>query len=168
MADEPYKLHVKIGDAVFEAEGPKDTVEAQFQLFLELARNAPPPPPSPIEPPAPQTRETLTDEESRQLFDDEGELISLHVLPPTENRQRDTLLLLLWGYRVLKRQVAVTAGELIHAARQSGLKLDRIDRILNASTEYVRSGGAKKGKRYSLNNQGINHAAQLARSMLDG
>lgn len=169
MADESYKLKVQIGSAAFEAEGPKATVEKQFQMFLEAVHRTPLPPALPPD----QSKgsgsghdELPRDQLLGRVFRDKDDDLSLRTLPNTENRNLDTLLLLLWGYYVLKEESTIPASTLIAAANQSGLQLDRVDRVLNSAVQYVRSGGMKKGKRYMLTNPGVTYAQELAQAML--
>jgi hypothetical protein len=93
--------------------------------------------------------------------------ISLRVLPQSPERDAETLLMLLYGFRVLKQQEYATAFQLMDAAKQSGLQLDRIDRTLARVNQYVLRGGARRGTRYGLTNPGILHAEALLRGLFE-
>jgi len=68
---------------------------------------------------------------------------------------------LLYGYDRIKDQHSVTGGTLKKAARQSGIQLDRVDRLIEPYGPLVNIAGFKKGRRYGLNNQGIRKAEDL-------
>src|SRR2546430_1964531 len=40
-ATNPYKVHVKLGQAEFSAEGPEETIKAQLASFFDLAATTP-------------------------------------------------------------------------------------------------------------------------------
>jgi hypothetical protein len=73
---------------------------------------------------------------------------------------------LLYGYRTLGNASDVNAGNLMQAARQSGLQLTRIDQTISFYQSLITEGGLRRGKRYGINNQGVNHAEQLIQGML--
>jgi hypothetical protein len=176
MADEQaqpqsnYRLRIKIGTAEFDAEGPEQTVKEQFDMFLKTVQAAPlvPPvntpaanvvvPPLDIKPGA--DPEIPTDITGRVYAERDG-LVTLRMLPRGDNRDADALVLLLYGFQIFKGLTSVTAVSLAKAARISGLGLDRIDRSMLAHKQYVNEAGAKRGKQYSLNNQGLAFAKTL-------
>ncbi|MCI0420680.1 MAG: hypothetical protein L0312_15880 [Acidobacteria bacterium] len=176
-----YKVHVKLGQAEFSAEGPEETVKAQLASFLGLAA-AQPIPPHQINgnghsngngngahsaPPGESAHTDVDPTVVARLFkEDRNGAISLRTLPKTEQRNADALLLLLWGHLVRKEQVEVRAKELIAGMRQSGVpNLTRVDEILVKYDMYVTSGGVRRGKWYSLTNPGIECAENLAKGM---
>ncbi len=73
--------------------------------------------------------------------------------------------MLLYGYRALANQPDVNSGVLMQSARQSGLQLSRIDYPIAAHQQLITEGGLRRGKRYGINNQGVNHAEQLIRDL---
>ena len=51
------------------------------------------------------------------------------------------------------------------ASAQSGLTIDRLDRVMAKNEPYCLKGGLKKGTYYSLNNQGLMKAGEVLRAM---
>jgi hypothetical protein len=164
MMSGPHKVRVKIGDAEFEAEGSEETVKEQYDRFLASL-------------PAAQTAKKLGDtasaDEGRQAaggdpdtalaraFKDEADVVSLRLHPKGDNRDADALLMILYGYLMLKGQREVLSTQLARSAAQTGLGLDRIDRTMAKNEPYCGRGGERKGTYYSLNNVGINRAKEL-------
>lgn len=174
---EQYKLQVKLGAAEFTAEGPEKSVKEQFALFLELVRASPPavsiaPSSANGSHPVGQTPTTMPFPEAgmanlnRVFARDESGGVSLRILPRTERRESDALMLLLYGFRKLGNQEDVGSGALMAAVRQSGLQLERVDHAIFIYRSLITEGGYRRGKRYGLNNQGVNHAEQLIAGML--
>jgi hypothetical protein len=183
----PHKLHIKIGQVEFNAEGTESTVNEQFKRFLEVVSavglNLPDPsrstsPPSPpivgdavdngnkggqqLPAPSDIDRGTL----DRLFAVDPNGVVSLKLLPKTDNRNTDALVMILYGFRVLKQQHDVPASSLVAAAKQSGVNIDRVDRTLAVRDDLFQKGGSRKGSRYALNNQGALHAEQLVKQMM--
>jgi hypothetical protein len=157
-----YKLRIKLGASEFEAEGPEETVKAQFEAFLAAASH--------LE----QTTTTARAMDlgpaqgpkadatvDRAFSQDREGYVSLRVLPATQDRVADALLLLLYGFRTLKQSDEVPATTLMEAARQSGLQIQRIDRSIAPHEELITKGGTRRGGRYGLNNRGIARAESL-------
>lgn len=173
-----HKVKIKVGPYEFEAEGDKEAVEAQLAQFMELINKAPAT--APLKLPAAATQKPEHPEVDPEIhqdpkladavilcFRDENGLISLNMLPKTKAFAADSLLLLLYGYRVLKHQNQVLGGHLLKAGKQSGLQIDRVDRVLEAHGEFILKGGARKGARYTLNNRGIEKAKDILMKMHD-
>jgi hypothetical protein len=165
-----YRLRVRVGNSEFDAEGPEELVKSQFELFLQAVNAAP----------ASQQKTSTTsvsgksDSENdvafaaqkdliERAYMDDGDRISLRVLPTGNNVNSETLILLLFGFHAMKQQYDVSAIDLTAAARKSGLHVERIDRCV--PTEFVGKGGRAKGTRYSLNNRGIARAQELLEEM---
>jgi hypothetical protein len=191
MTDEHAKLRVKLGTAEFDGEGLADWIKEQYAEFLTAAvktqapatkaaeQSATPPPSAaadiPIEPAAPPlppvnngTPPPVQREDLRRVFAEHDAVVSLLAIPRSENADADALLLLVYGYHELRQNDYPVSGvRLMQSAKQSGLtQVDRIDRIISLHARFVNSAGAKRGKRYSLNNQGIIRATQLIREIL--
>jgi len=169
------RVQMKIGDAEFIAEGSEESVNRQYQLFLNAlaARGAAPaaapmsddPPPPPPPPPGNGANgATVPATILHHAFITNANGISLRALPTTDDSVTDTILMLLYGYRVLNERLDVSAGDLTEAVRASGIQTTRIDRIIGRST-LIRRAGSKRGTRYSLNNLGITRAQTLLREM---
>jgi hypothetical protein len=173
------KIRVKVGDHEFEAEGPRESVELQFQLFKELVGAAPvrtpgqaPPAPKPPVIQTPTQNGGLVDETPDKtvydrLFSVDGDRLSLHYLPEGENREANALLILLLGYRIITAQEQVLGGRLMQGLQQSGLTLDRIDRVLDPYIpSLILKTGIKKGTKYRLTNIGLARAKVIAEEQL--
>lgn len=168
-----YKLHVKIGEHEFNSEGPTEAVKEAFAIWKEMIGSVPAAPPSPPK----QANGNSTgdggdvDEErlSRLYLHDKAQnQISLKILPHGSERERDSLLLLLYGYKAIKNQHEVQVTQIIPALKQSGLRIDRIDKLATPylNRGYLRKGGMAKGGRYSLTNAGVARAEELLNELI--
>jgi hypothetical protein len=172
------KLKLRIGENEFEAEGPPDQVAAQYQAFLEAIKAiqsvapAAPAKPSPNAANGADITETkaedrtpsaITPEILARVFQVRGDSLSLLALPQDP---ADALIVLLYGYGQLKQVPNVTGVSLMSAALQSGVQLPRVDRVIDSKAEYITSGGAKRGKRYGLNNRGLRYAEDLVAKLV--
>ncbi|HYI47113.1 MAG TPA: hypothetical protein VEX35_01495 [Allosphingosinicella sp.] len=173
MSD-PHKVTIKIGDAEFSAEGDKETVAKQFEAFLAALAIAPR-----ASAPAKPAEDLATDagnngSETTDAIDNDADsamlkkafqvakqVVSLKYLPRTSQKEADALLLLLYGYAALKGEEQVLGTQLINAARISGVNLDRIDRTIAKHDSLLLRGGARKGMKYGLNNQGKLKAKEM-------
>lgn len=94
--------------------------------------------------------------------------LSLITLPSTSTQKADAIILLMYGFQTLFSHEAVSCMDLMDAAKQSGLRIDRIDRNLPmAYRAYYNRGGSGKGTRYSLNNVGLRHAQTILEKMYE-
>jgi hypothetical protein len=175
MPEDRYRLKTRLPNgAEFEAEGTEAVVQALFDKFLEASRGASPAPVKPIR---------IADEESgdnraiveepqispflnRIVTKDKASEISLTALPKTQNRDADALLILLYGFQEILGRHAVTGVALKKAAKQSGIQLLRVDRLLGPYGDLVNVAGFKKGRRYGLNNQGVRKAQQIIEGIM--
>jgi len=168
MTNSPHKVRIKLGDAEFEAEGTEESVKQQYADFLAAlaARPSPTsqqqhaPKPADGKPlPAGSLDAALMD----RVFNLDGDLVSLQFLPKTETATADALMLLLYAYSTLKNQDMVLGTQLTRAARQSGLGIERVDRSFGKyeTESLLLKGGAKKGTKYGLNNQGKVKAQEI-------
>lgn len=170
---EPYKVTIKIGDAEFSAEGDKATVDAQYKAFLgvlsagaAVSRAAAPAPPADTPDDAKHASNPADDSKLAKAFVEAKNSVSMNILPQTQSKAADTLLLLLYGYLTLKNQDMVLGSQLIEAARQSGVTLDRVDRTITKHQTLLRRSGQRKGAKYGLNNQGVIKAKEMLTAML--
>ena len=184
MADETLsKMKLKLGEHEFEFEGDAETGREAYKAFLEAVRGAPSPsapapnpsadsapPPPPLPPPPTGSNggagqpsgDVLENATLKRIFAERDAVISLLALPRTPNAEADGLLVLLYGYQQLKSSdYPVTGVRLMQAAKQSGIQVERIDRVISANEAYVLSAGQRRGKRYQLNNQGIVKAKEI-------
>ena len=178
-----YKVHVKLGPAEFEAEGPEETVKEQLnhfyiaatQPFIQHPQNAasgnnggstvavPPADTATSAGPATDVDPKIID----RLFREEDGVVVLRAKPKGEDPNGEALLLILWGYFVCKNQIEITGSELVNSCKKSGIKLERVDETLDKRSirGFVTTGGAGRRKSYSLTNGGMEHAASQARTI---
>jgi hypothetical protein len=171
MANTPHRIKIKLGDAEFEAEGAEATVQAQYEQFLStferIGQKSVPPQVtnSTLEkPPA----GALDDALLGRIFDVRQDgVVALKVLPKGDGKEADAFLLILYGYRRLKQEEDVLGTHLLRAAEYSGLTAYRPAQALAAHERYVIRGGHKKGSTYSLNNQGVTKAEEIATKIFE-
>jgi len=165
MADN-HRIKLKIGDAEFEAEGAPDAVQAQYESFLAALAAVPTKsakPKSLAERDAFVPDTEYDDALNNRVFElREDGLVVLRVQPTTDQREADALAMILYGYRRLKNEEHVLATQLLRAARQSGLGIDRVDRAIGAyPPRFVLRGGQRKGTTYTLTTQGAARAEEV-------
>lgn len=167
---EPYKLHLKIGVHEFSAEGPVEVVKQDFELWKSLIQEAPT---QTVAHQASNEQDgkltgntnSLTKEEIDKVYllDERRDMLSLRILPRSDDRYADSLLLVMFGYKVTKGTDEVMVTQIKSSMRQSGCMVERIDQV---AAKYVRQGflnkgGMGKGGRYSLTNSGAEKAAAI-------
>ena len=167
------RLKIKIGEHEFEAEGPVDIVQAQLAAFTELVNKLPAgPPPKPAEPTRTAAEQQQNGDTSGngqlnldKIMRAEGRLVSLTV--STENIE-DSALLLLLGQRHYRNNDSVTGGEVLDGLRESGQNVPRIDYQMHrlAQDGLVITVGSGRGRRYRLNNRGMQRAQEIARELI--
>ena len=178
-----YKLKLKIGANEFDAEGPADVVQAQFdafrELILEAARMSPPVSVSPsttlsasLSPsasasPSPAFEPSLADVDDalNRIMRVEDRVVSLTVRARSVD---DAVLLLVYGQKMLRNNDAVTGAEVMSGLTGSGLRVLRADRLLEKGGEIgdLIVVGIRRAKRYRLTNAGMNKARQLAADLI--
>jgi len=176
---ETTKIRVKVGPHEFEAEGPKDIVSEQFQNWKEMIATASASPPqSPGAAPLINQGQTpsnpigasgSTQPTDRTNFDrvfssdEKSGILSLRVHPTTEDRDADSVLLLMLAYRTLKNEEEVAVTTILESLRVSGIQATRLDRTI---APHMRSGfllrsGRGKGGKYRLSNTGLGQGQRL-------
>ena len=161
-----YRLKIKIGDHEFEADGPAEAVQSQFQAFKDMISNLPkqkdttnvndqgseknPPSDSPVS--------------LDKIMHLDGRIVSLTAIPPDIE---DAVLVIMLGQRNARNNEAVTGSELMDGLVHSGIRVPRVDRVMDrlASTGFVIRIGAHRGTRYRLTNQGMARAQNVARDL---
>lgn len=167
-----HKIRVKFGEHEFEAEGEQSAVEAQFAKFIEmvgvqnLAAGAVGKQDQVKQSQAKHHRAAPAEVPLERVFRT-GETVSLLALPKSDNPEADALLMLIFGFQRLQSEATVPSTWLMKAAKQSGIRVDRIDRYINAREEFFNVAGLRKGRRYSLNNRGIRHVEELLKGILE-
>lgn len=174
--DATYKLKLKIGTNEFEAEGPPEAVQAQFEAFKQLILDAAKLAPlastlapglsgaghvtNPITP-APSIDDTgLT-----KIMRVDNRIVSLTVRARTID---DAVLLLIYGQKTLRNNDAVTGAEVMDGLTATGQRIERVDRVLTKAGEIgdVIVVGVGRAKRYRISNTGLTKAKQLAADLI--
>ncbi len=167
---ETQRLKIKIGDNEFEAEGPAEAVQAQFETWKTLLES------TPVVTPPPKPDDEVVDNggfsgELPSIFsvNERNKTVTLAVLPPagSGNRDADAMLLLLYAYKVKFGQEDLIVGRLKESMAVSGRRIERIDRTIqpHLKSGYVLKGGQGKGGKYRLTNTGIAKAKELMQSL---
>jgi hypothetical protein len=170
-----YKIQTKIGSAEFSAEGAEESVRADYDRFLRVLETRPA---------ASDFREA--NGSSGQAAESAGDLdepllqavfktdqehgwVSLKVLPPADssNRAADAALILIYGFHRVLGQSEAPVTKLLGGLRESGISIDRFDRIIAAHSSLILKGGQKIGAKYRLNNQGMIQAAAMIRQFFN-
>ncbi|MGB9196617.1 MAG: hypothetical protein WCB53_06785 [Terriglobales bacterium] len=167
---ENYRIKVKIGEHEFEADGPADAVQSQFEMFKQLIANQPKPidttkkEPQQEESMAPSARHF--DLQLDQICQVSGRVVSLTVKPEAD---ATAAMLIMLGQKTFRENDTVTASEIKDGLEQSGYRPTRIDRIMQplADEGSVIRIGQRKGTRYRFTNQGIAKAKGLAKTALE-
>jgi hypothetical protein len=168
---ESTRIKVKIGDNEFEAEGPVETVHAQFEVFKELLSSRPI-----------KSKDTIvgnmisTVENTRvnaepphipieKVLHAAGRVVSLTALPASTV---DAALLIMLGHKDMRNHLSVTGQEIGDGLDQSGRPVPRVDRVMDKAIEdaHVLKTGIKRGTRYRLTNQGVLKALAVASDLI--
>lgn len=162
------KVSMKLAGASVTIEGPEDAVARQVHRFLEAQDKRAKP--STAEPSAPNPDNPLLHDEISPIgtwrladglsmntigtfFSTDGnDRVWLARRAPTEWL---SLLLILYGLRIIAGKVKVTGATLWESAVASGLKPTRMDRIFGPLSALVVMEGARRAKRYQMTNKGL-------------
>ena len=165
---ETTKIRVKIGDHEFEAEGPAETVQAQFEAFRALLSNPPAKQEttealSPVKPV--ENTNHINHVRLDRIMRAQGRVISLTAIP---DKEEDCALLILLGNKEMRANESVTGGEIGDGMAQSGRPVPRTDRIMDKLIEanYVLKSGIRRATRYRLSNVGHQRALAVARELI--
>jgi hypothetical protein len=101
-------------------------------------------------------------------IDDKRDLVTLRILPTGEDRHREAVLLVLYGYLRLRNSDEVVVTKLKASLESSGSAPDRVDRAAIPSQRegLLVKGGSGKGGRYRLTNKGIAKSEEIITSQL--
>lgn len=169
-----YRLKIKLGNHEFEADGPAEAVQSQFQAFKDLVATLPqhtgkntqsPIPESITHPDPPALQRVDSSALLDKMFRQNSRVVSLTAPPESET---DATLLILYGQRFYRENENATGSEILDGMSESGFRKPRIDRILRglADEGEVIITGAHRGKRYRLTNKGHAHAETIVRDTL--
>ncbi len=168
---DPYRLKSTLLGETFEGEGSEAAVRADFKEWRDTVlavksrtRAAEKEPDGGAD--ASEMKKPIVAEEWFTLFSDEGKFVSLNKLPKTDQPVADALVLLILGMTVGRGETFVYPVTLMKASDKSGLKVERIDRALSARMNYVHTAGTRRGKKYSLNNPGLEYAKKVAMDLM--
>jgi len=169
----PYKLQIKIGSNEFSAEGPEPVVTAAYEKWLSAAATGRASTNADLHTPEVNPILNLGSIDIASLhrlyiIDNDKKIVSLKHLPSTStNRDSDAAMLILYGYKRLLQVDDVLVTRLMMGLRISGIHIKRLDGVMAINKDWVRKGGSRIGGRYTLNNQGIIQAENLARKYSD-
>ncbi len=165
-----HRIKVKVGEHEFEAEGPTEIVQSQFEMFKQLIANQP----QPINTTKKATQQAELgaaasgngDIHLDRICRVTGRVVSLTVKPEAE---ATASMLIMLGQKTFRDNETVTSSEIKDGLEQSGYRPARIDRIMQplADEGNVIRIGQRKGTRYRFTNQGITKAKDMARSALE-
>lgn len=168
-----YRIKVKIGEYEFEAEGPADLVQSQFEAFKELIAST-------LRHPHVNTlklgnqagsTERISENDGSLLMNKilriDGRVISLTVRPTSE---AEAALLVLFGQKTSRNNETVTASELRDGLEHSGYRFARVDRLMQPLCDegLVIKIGTRKATRYRLTNPGLARAMEIAEAAIAG
>lgn len=165
------RFKVRVGEKEFEAEGPREAVEARWAeardwILSHTHDNSPIPLIEKVVTESPQNDEN-------PIFDvDRGRrTVRLRVLPPRGEvlqRLSNALLLLLYGYHEILNRPEIPVTRMAEDLRMSGFAgLKRLSRaFVRLETEGLAArNGAGKGTNYRATNPGLSAARTLAKSL---
>lgn len=176
--NEAYRLHIKIGTAEFNAEGPEQRVREDYQNFLDALKASPPA--TKLDPPKRDAGEqqanvrhngavNVSEETLNSVFsvNRDSQIVSLKLLlPDGPTRDADCVLLLLYGFKTFLDTPDVPVTKLMGGLRESGITVERLDRIMGSHSQWFIKGGTRIGGRYRLNNPGILKAEEMLNKFL--
>jgi hypothetical protein len=170
-----YKIQTRIGSAEFSAEGAEESVRADYDRFLRVlearptASNFREADGSPVQ--GAESTGDLDESLLQAVFktDQEHGWVSLKVLPPADssNRAADAAVILIYGFHRVLGQSEAPVTKLLGGLRESGISIDRFDRLIAAHSSLILKGGQKIGAKYRLNNQGMIQAAAMIRQFFN-
>jgi hypothetical protein len=164
------RIKVRIGEHEFEAEGPVDIVQSQFDAFKEIISLAPRTKPTASSPDTQQIQEnkhvniTFSHIQLEKILHVNGRIVSLTALPASTE---EAALLVMLGHKDMRNNLSVTGQEIGDGLAQSGRPVPRVDRLLDKAIDQalVLKSGIKRGTRYRLTNQGHAKALAIAREL---
>ena len=167
-----HRIKIKIGEHEFEAEGPTDVVQSQFEAFKQLIASTPRQSNVSIERQGNQGKTTKDAGSSEvpsplgKIMKVEGRVVSLTVKPQSDGI---AALLVLLGHKVFRGNDTVTASELRDGLEHSGYRFSRVDRFMQplCNEGTVIQIGTRKATRYRLTNPGIVQAEAAANAAIE-
>ena len=165
------RIKVKIGDNEFEAEGPVEIIQAQFEVFKQLLSSKPSISAQVNKGSRVNSQELKGDMDEpphipiEKVLHSAGRIVSLTALPAATV---DAALLIMLGHKDLRNHFSVTGQEIGDGLAQSGRPVPRVDRVMDKAIEdaHVLKTGIKRGTRYRLTNQGLSKALAVAAELI--
>ena len=174
------KIRFTVGAHSFEAEGSAEMVNDLFKEWKAMVGSPAasekgtvrvPPAAGGLSSGAQLALGGFEHEQLAHIFntDEKRDLITLRVLPTGEDRHREAVLLMLYGYLRLKGQDEVLVTKLKGSLVSSGSAPDRIDSAAIPSVRegFLVKGGSGKGGKYRLTNKGIARCEDLIKVTLE-
>jgi hypothetical protein len=172
---EPFRLHIKIGEHEFDAQGEQEAVERQFATWRELISQLPSPPPGPAQHavesplPSPTGPGSVGDfVEYDKVFHQDQRVVSLTALPRGDHAEADAALLILLGRKHYLNEDLVGGAWVLDGLERSGIpvRVGRVDRLFgDYIDQLVLRSGKGRAVRYRLTNQGLVRAKEMAREL---
>jgi hypothetical protein len=162
---ETYKLKIKLGQHEFEAEGPVDVVQAQFNAFKELIPGTPSKPVAEVAQNENEEKPLMNHQPLERILKADGRVISLTAKCETID---EAVLLILLGQKEMRANQEVTGSEIMDGLAQSGYKLRRVDTVMNklGTDGSTITMGIHRGRRYRLSNSGLAKALNVAKEVI--
>lgn len=168
------KLKLKIGMHEFEAEGPSEVVQAQFEAFRELVKanvkllEQPAQSREPVQTPATSNNQSngSLDLALDKIMRHDDRVVSLTV---RGDSLEEEILLLLLGQKRFRDNENVSGSEILEGLRLTRGPVGRVDYQLTRMAERdgtVLSFGTRRARRYRLTNQGAARAKELATALV--
>jgi hypothetical protein len=169
---ETTRIKVKIGDHEFDAEGPVETVQAQFEAFRDIVSSIPRQKSEQGKPKNSEVEENTGDPSGmphipiEKILHLSGRVVSLTALPKSAT---DAALLVMLGQKDFRDNLTVTGQEIGDGLAQSGREVPRVDRIMDQALKdsFVLKTGVKRGTRYRLTNLGLSKALAIAKELIE-
>jgi hypothetical protein len=177
---ETIKLRQRVGPHEFEAEGPRDYVDAKLARWEELIRGgsvsidpAKPPAGNGLNIPPAQLANPDgggVHSDLAPVFDtSDTRIITLRACPTGDQTESDAILLLAYGYRRLQSHESTLSTQLAESLRLSGVPIYRMDRATQPLVDggfLLNAGGRAKAKRYRLTATGVTRAENVAKNLM--
>jgi hypothetical protein len=169
---ETHRLKIKLGQFEFEAEGSEQQVQQQFDQFAKLVESQkkgsatnPATPDNNGDNGAPLDAKPYGP--LGLIFRVDGEKLVLAVRPKTAS---DAMLVLLAGYKAIKKAEPVAVSALLQGIKLSGFTVDRMDEVTPTLTpkdaELIMKIGQRNASKYRLTAVGAMRAEQLIQELL--
>ena len=155
--NETTRIHVRLGANEFDAEGPIELVQQQYEEFLALVSAG-------ERLPVTRANVRLSAKTIKAAFTSLCPATSVPLpVPSFSLDQPDFLLAVLYGALAISDISAVSASDLMALLKYKGLASDpeRIDRLFSIHSGLIRKTGIRRGSKYALTQEGVGRAERL-------